>query len=347
MSSRDNPNDRTTHEQSDQISRRNALTSIVAAGVMGTGIVSAAGREHGEVLRRATRDNPINAATIVDLQEETFRQLGRRASIEPIVVEPEQMEARDIVAYAHYVDDRGVMHSYVGSVLPEIDEKTQDANERRAAVKDRHQTAQAFINTDLGTLQDGSFDADNMTQIREQNDDIGECPYGKVQTTYSLYKGDNDSSKFALGSKHRVVPGNNECDSNWVNDYLSPTHDWGISSYDTEARDHEPSGSHSGETTTSFTIGIGTAALNYGHSTPDISRDDESTTTTFEQTFGWNDDYGETNVFRCGSIADREKSWGCDEYLVKGNQEMNFIYGLYYEKFEHSYYFYKSCGGVT
>lgn len=343
MPSDDSSTDRTGNDRSSRITRRTALASIAAAGVVGTGVVTAAGRGQAEVLRRGTRGDPVDPGAIVDVQKDSFRRVGRRgASVEPVVVEPERDDGREVVAYAHYVDDRGVMHSYVGSVLSDVDDVTRDG--QRTDVADRHRAAQAFLDgSDRATRQSGGFTTENMSEVRDVTDDIEECPHGKVLTTYKVFEGDDDPSMFAMGGTYRVLPGNNECDSVWLNDTLSIEHSWYDDDYDVTVRDHDPSGSHSGSTSTSFEIGTGGVSLGWSHSTPDISRNDTSTSTTFEQTFSWNDDHGESNVFRGGSIADREKSWGCREQLGAGRQEMTFTDGFSTETFDSGYGFYEYC----
>ena len=299
-----------------RITRRTALTSIAAAGLLGTGTISAR-RGNAEVLRHGTRDDPIDPGAVVDLQEDSFAR--HAGEVTPVVAEPDRNDRRDIVAYAHFVDDQGVMHSYVGSVLPDA----SSASGTSRAVERRHQRAETFLDgSGPHAPSADEFGVSEAAGIRHLYADFGAGRHGTLLTTYDAFE---SGSKVALGSTHRVVPAG-ASDSADLSSWLR--RDWDTSwLHDGTVRDCDDTGG----VESTFAVGYDAGAVRWAPDTlsarggGDVrhsrgSSDALSPSPT--QPFAWDGSLDVPAAFQCVTVADAGRCQGHDGPEITGRQEL-------------------------
>ena len=292
-----------------RITRRTALTSIAAVGLLGVGTVSARG-DNVEVLRHGTRDDPIDPDEIVDLQEDSFAR--HSGGVDPVVVEPDRDDRRDIVAYAHFVDGDGVMHSYVGSVLPD-DAVTPGAPR---AVGRRHRRAEVFLDgSGVDSPSAAEFGVSDATGIRHLYADFGAGRHGTLLTTYDAFEG---GSTVALGGTHRVVPSgaSNSTDvSSWLR------RDWDTSwLHDTTVQDCGVTGG----VETTFAVRYDVGAVRWAPDTLYARGDGDALPASSDQPFAWSGSLDEPISFQCVTVADAGRCQGRDGPGITGRRELRF-----------------------
>ena len=285
-----------------RITRRTALASLAAVGFPGAGVVSSR-TDAGEVLRRARRADSIDPAAIVDLQEDSFAR--HSGGTDPVVAEPGRGDRREIVAYAHFVDDRGVMHSYVGSVLP------GGAGTSRA-VKRRHQRAEAFLDgSGPHAPSADEFGVGEAAGIRHLYADFGVGRHGTLLTTYDAFE---SGSKVALGGTHRVVPtgASSSADaSSWLR------RDWDTSwLYDGTVQDCDATGG----VESTFAAGYDAGAVRWTPDTLSARGDSNALPTSSGQPFAWNGSLDKPAAFQCVAVADASRCRG--RTGITGRQEL-------------------------
>ncbi|SDK78192.1 hypothetical protein [Natronorubrum texcoconense] len=136
---------------SHRMSRRKALSAITAGSVLmlSTPVKGTPSNRPdtgtGKVYREGTRASPICADAISDLQADEFNRINDDDLVDDkLLAVPSKADMHDIVSYAHYIDNDGVMHSHFGYALSDSFSPREDL--RYEPIED---TEVAEYNTEL------------------------------------------------------------------------------------------------------------------------------------------------------------------------------------------------------
>ena len=299
-----------------RVTRRTVLTSIAAVGFLGSGTVSARAG-NAEVLRHGTRDDPIDPGAVVDLQEDSFAR--HSGGVDPVVVAPDRDDRREIVAYAHFLDDRGVMHSYVGSVLPDA----RSASSSSRSVERRHQRAEAFLDgSGPHAPSPGEFGVSDGTGTRHLYADFGAGSRGTLLTTYDAFE---SGPKVALGGTHRVVPAG-AAESTDASSWLR--RDWDTAwLHDATVRDCDATGGVESTFAAEYDAGAvrwapDTLSARGGGDVHHARGSGDALPSSSRQPFAWNGSLDDPAAFQCVTVADAGRCRGTAG--ITGRQELRF-----------------------
>lgn len=350
-------------DKSPRTSRRNVLKLGATAGLSGSVplVGSAAASTTGEVLRKGTIEEPITQAEVRDLQRDSFES-ARKVDTNNIIVYPESSESEALVAYSHFIDDQGVMHSYFGycphpterNVSIEACPETELSETQKNALTERlvkelnktecnperhHLEAAEFLrqeDTDRtlhspsGSTSTASgdydtprhFDEEDAEFMRGVRDNMSGCPQGEVLTWLELFKDENTSEVWNLGSHQRKVPGStiNDCDSDWQAENLWVQHDWDD---DADLAKTRPEGDKNGEVSfESISFTYGAPVIEFGYYQPDVSRTRNHGLSDLEFNWNWNSDRTEGHYLRASGFVDFDSPPSYNEHFLSARQEV-------------------------
>ncbi len=305
--------------------------------------------------------NPVQPEEILALQkrrdeEGRSKPNGTADKATRAYAVPEVSEKQQIVGYLHTVDEHGVEITHILRHSEEDDEADiESKHEEIIGLKDRIEGAEsvrsayererntqsdftqsvtpAGDNPDVGlkwTARANVFDRDgnpaNGDNVCQHDVTIYEFT-GDIDIDDDLWA--MQGIYRALPERHTADPSDQEYPYMYYTDEMSIRQNYDVALPDATLRSTDPSGSENGSVNSSYSITAGTggadASITWEYTQPDVSRDDNSDTSSYVDTAAWDfdpntDDTASSPLqIEPGSSVRFEKAEGCDDSPTSWN----------------------------